>query len=134
MKISINIVVDSVVVLFDENKYIQLSLFLYTAIKACISRTFIHQKIRIFLSDLKRLVEGSHIIDKKNVTVIRQPPKKKIPLDPLKVHVQGLNETTSEDCIRYYLETCPSVEVTEVYKGYNNNALVSFNTEPGKQH
>lgn len=61
----------------------------------------------------------------------KQPPKKKVPLDPMKIHVQELNETTSEDCLRFYLEKFTKVEVAEVFKGYNNNALAIFDAEPG---
>ena len=82
-------------------------------------------------TDLKRLLEGPHFIDKKRITAVRRPPKKKVPPDPLKVHVQGLNETTSEDCLRFYLEKFSGEDVNEVHKGSNNNALAVFNVEPG---
>ena len=128
---TINIVFDSVVVLICL--YLAVSIFVHNNKGSYPGHLYI-KRLVYFLSDLKRLLEGSHVIDKKNLTVTRQPLKKKVPLDPVKVHVQGLNETTSEDCMRYYLEQCTSVEVTEVYKGCNNNALVFFDTEPGKQH
>ena len=48
------------------------------------------------IADLKRLLEGPHTIGGKPLKVIKQPPKKKVPLDPLKVHVQGLNERDYE--------------------------------------
>ena len=90
--------------------------------------------IYLLVSDLKRLLEVPHSIDKKSITVIRQPPKKKVPLDPLKVHVQGLNETTSDDCLRYYLEKFSEADVSEVYKGSKNNALAVFDADPGNYH
>lgn len=62
---------------------------------------------------------------------MRHLPKKKLPLDPVKVHVQGISETTTEDCLRFYLEKFSDVEVVEVYLGYNNEALATFEHEPG---
>ena len=81
--------------------------------------------------DLNRLLEGPHTIDRKSIAVAKQTPKKKVPLDPMKIDVQGLDETTSEDCLCFYLEKFTKVEVAEVFKGYNNNALAIFDDEPG---
>ena len=83
------------------------------------------------IADLKRLLEVPHTIDKKPLKVIKQPPKKKVPLDPLKVHVQGLNEKTTKDSLCLYLEKFSKVDVTEVYMGCNNNAMAVFDAEPG---
>jgi len=49
----------------------------------------------------------------------------------LKVHVQGISEKTTEDCLQFYLEKFIDVDVVEVYLGYNNDALVTFESEPG---
>ena len=62
---------------------------------------------------------------------MRQLPKKKLPPDPVKVHVQGISETTTEDCLRFYLEKFSNVEVVKVYLGCNNDALATFESEPG---
>lgn len=85
------------------------------------------------IADLKRLLDGPHTIDKKPLKVINQPPKKKVPLDPLKVHVQGLNEKTTKDSLWFYLEKFSNVDVTEVYMGFNNNAVAVFDAEPSKK-
>lgn len=62
----------------------------------------------------------------------KQPPKINIPPDPLRVHVRGLNENTTEDCLLFYLEKFSlDVEVKEVNFGDNNNAIATFSTEPG---
>ena len=94
--------------------------------------TLYYQRIFV-IADLKRLREGPHTIDEKPLKVINQPPKKKVPLDPLKVHVQGLNDETGRDSLRLYLEKFSKVDVTEVYMGCNNNAMAVFNAEPGKK-
>ena len=47
------------------------------------------------------------------------------------MHVQGLSETTTEDCLRFYLEKFSDVEVEEVCFGSKNNALATFEAEPG---
>ena len=86
------------------------------------------------IADLKRLLEGPHTIDKKPLKVIKQPPKKKVPLDPRKVHVQELNEKTTKDSLWLYLEKFSKVDVTEVYMGCNNNAMAVFDAEPGKKY
>ena len=62
---------------------------------------------------------------------MRQLPKKKLPPDPVNVHVQGISETTTKDCLRFYLEKFSDVEVVEVYLGCNNDALATFESEPG---
>lgn len=85
------------------------------------------------IADLRRLLEGPHTIDEKPLKVINQPPKKKVPLDPLKVHVQGLNEKTTKDSLWFYLEKFSKVDVTEVYMGCNNNAMAVFDFEQGKK-
>ncbi|XP_068724841.1 protein mono-ADP-ribosyltransferase PARP14-like [Montipora capricornis] len=83
------------------------------------------------VSDLQRLLEGEHKINKKPIEVRRRPPKKKLPPDPVGVHVQGLNlEKTSKDCLALYLEKFSNVEVKEMYFGPNDNALAVFNEEP----
>ncbi len=85
-----------------------------------------------FLTDLTRLLEGPHSIDDNSLTVIRQPPKKKVPLDPFRIHVKGINETrTSKDHLQNYLEKFADADVYDVYFGCNNNALATFETEPG---
>ena len=86
------------------------------------------------IADLRRLREGPHTIDEKPLKVINQPPKKKVPLDPLKVHVQGLNEKTTPDSLWLYLEKFSKVDVTEVYMGCNNNAMAVFGAEQGKKN
>ncbi|XP_022791105.1 poly [ADP-ribose] polymerase 14-like [Stylophora pistillata] len=63
------------------------------------------------------------------ITVVRQPPPKKVPLDPLRVHVQGISETTTIDCLSFYLEKFAGVEVEKVYLGEKNNALAVFESE-----
>ena len=61
---------------------------------------------------------------------MRQPPKK-VPLDPLRLHVQGISETTTEVTLSFYLEKFADVKVEEVYLGVKNNALAVFESEPG---
>ncbi|PFX25344.1 tripartite motif-containing protein 2-like isoform X2 [Stylophora pistillata] len=82
------------------------------------------------VKDLKRLLEEPHEIDGQMITVVRQPPSKKVPLDPLRVHVQGISETTTKDCLSFYLEKFALVDVEEVYFGVKNNALAVFDGEP----
>lgn len=63
-----------------------------------------------------------------------QPPKKKVPPDPVMVQVQGLNlEKTRKDCLELYLETFSNVKVRDVIFGSNDNALVVFDREPGRK-
>lgn len=81
--------------------------------------------------DLRRLLEGTHSYDGNPITVKRIPPKEKVPLDPVRVHIQGLKETTSEDNVRNYLEKFCDQDVVKVLFGDNNNALVDFYAEPG---
>jgi len=85
-----------------------------------------------YIIDLKRLLEGKHSIKGEALTITLQPPKKKIPPDPFRVHVQGLSEKTTGDCLSFYLQKFSGdVEVEEVHFGPSNNALVVFKTEPG---
>ena len=72
-----------------------------------------------------------HVIYGNVITVVRQLPKKKLPLDPVKVHVQGISETSTEDCLHFYLEKFSDAEVMGVYLGCNNDALAIFESEPG---
>ena len=60
----------------------------------------------------------------------RLPPKKKIPPDPFRVCVRGLNEKTTEDCLLFYLEKFSDV-VKEVIRGCDGKALAIFAAEPG---
>ena len=85
----------------------------------------------MFISDIQRLLEHPHKIDGQMITVVRQPPSKKVPLDPVRVHVQGISEKTTEDCLSIYLEKFADVDVKEVYFGCMNNALAVFEREPG---
>ena len=88
----------------------------------------------LFLTDLKRLLKpDSHSYEGNPITVVMQPPKKKVPLDPVRVHVQGLKAgvTIKPDNVRNYLEKFCDVYVTDVQFGCNNNALVVFDAEPG---
>ena len=63
-----------------------------------------------------------------------QPPKKKVPLDPVTVHVKGLNlQQTSKDCLELYLEKFSNVEVKYVQFGSNDNALALFDRKPGRK-
>ena len=79
-------------------------------------------------------MEGSHKIDETHVEVRLQPPKKKVPPDPVMVHVQGLNfEKTSKDCLELYFETFSNVDVKDVRFGSNDNALAVFDREPGRK-
>ena len=81
-------------------------------------------------TDLQRLLEGTHSIDGKRITVKRQ---KKVPQDPVGIYIQGLSEHTTHDCLSYYLEKfCNNASVKNVYFGSNRNALAVFDTEPGK--
>ncbi|KAK2554340.1 Protein mono-ADP-ribosyltransferase PARP14 [Acropora cervicornis] len=84
------------------------------------------------VKDSKRLLESSHRIDETPIEVRVQPPKKKVPPDPVMVHVQGLNlEKTSKDCLELYLEKFSDVEVKAIQFGSNDNALAVFDSEPG---
>ena len=67
------------------------------------------------IADLKRLLDGPHTTGKKPLKVMNQPQKKKVPLDPLKVHVQGLNEKTTKGSLWFYLEKFSNVHVTGVH-------------------
>lgn len=94
----------------------------------------VNLKNDFLLPDRQRLLEGEHSINQKPITVKLQPPKKKVPPDPLRIHVQGLSEKTTEDCLCFYLEKFSGVDVEKVYFGANNNALVVFDCEPGMLH
>ena len=60
-----------------------------------------------------------------------QPPKKKVPSDP--VHVQGLSlEKTGKDCLELYLEKLSYVEVKGIQFGSKDNVLAVFDSEPGR--
>ena len=79
-------------------------------------------------------MEGRHKIDQAPIDVRMQPSKKKVPPDPLMVHVRGLNlEKTSKDCLGLYLEKFSTVEVKDVQFGSNDNALAVFDREPGRK-
>lgn len=91
----------------------------------------IQLNVLIFILDPTRLLERPHVIGNKPIKVIKRPPKKKIPLDPLKVHVQGLKEGTSDDSLFYYLDKFSDVDVSKLQMGCNNNAMVVFVNEPG---
>ena len=82
------------------------------------------------LTDLQRLLEGTHSINGKRITVKRQ---KKVPPDPVRIYIQGLSEHTTEDCLAFYLEKfCENASVKNVYFGSNKNAIAVFDTEPGR--
>ena len=84
---------------------------------------------------MRRLLEGKHSIDGTPIVVRRQRPKKRVPPDPVRIHIQGLSENTTADCLSFYLEKFSGdAEVKEVYFGANNNALVAFDTPPGMQN
>lgn len=56
-----------------------------------------------------------------------------MPPDPVRIHIQGLSELTTEDCLSFYLEKfSDNASVKNVYFGNNKNALVVFDTEPGR--
>ena len=82
-------------------------------------------------TDLEKLLHQSHFIDGKVISVKKEPPKKRVPLDPIRVLVRGLNEKITEDCLLFYLERCTDVAVKEVTKCFNNNAVAVFEAEPG---
>ena len=63
-----------------------------------------------------------------------QPPKKKVPPDPVMVHVKGFNlEEIGEECLRLHLEKFSNVAVKDVQFGSKDNALVVFDREPGRK-
>ncbi|CAH3042637.1 unnamed protein product [Pocillopora meandrina] len=82
------------------------------------------------VKDLQKLLHQSHSINGKVISVKKEPLKKKVPLDPIRVQVRGLNEKITEDCLLSYLEKYSGVEVKEVIKGCNNNAVAIFEAEP----
>ena len=56
-----------------------------------------------------------------------------MPPDPVRIHIQGLSEHTTEDCLSFYLEKfCDNASVKNVYFGSNKNALAVFDKEPGR--
>ena len=61
----------------------------------------------------------------------KEPLKKKVPSDLIRVQVRGLNEKITEDCLLSYLEKYSGVEVKEVIEGCINNAVAIFEAEPG---
>lgn len=63
----------------------------------------------------------------------RQPPKIKLPPDPFRVYVRGLNKKTTEDCLLFYLEKFSDVEVKEVIRGCDSKAMAIFAAEPGNE-
>jgi len=82
-------------------------------------------------TDLQKLLQASHFINGKAISVERLPPKKKLPPDPFRVYVRGLNEKTTEDCLQFYLEKFSNVEVKEVIRGCDGKAMAIFAAEPG---
>ena len=63
-----------------------------------------------------------------------QPPEKKVPPDPVMVHVQGLSlEKTGKDCLELYLEKLSYVEVKDIQFGSNDNVLAVFDSELGRK-
>ena len=62
------------------------------------------------------------------------PPRRKVPPDPVMVHVQGFNlEKTRKDCLELYLEKFSNVEVKDIQFISNDNALAVFDSEPGRK-
>ena len=82
-------------------------------------------------TDLQKLLQTSHFINGKAISVERLPLKEKLPPDPFQVYVRGLNEKTTEDCLLFYLEKFSDVEVKEVIRGCDGKALAIFAAEPG---
>ncbi|XP_022787787.1 poly [ADP-ribose] polymerase 14-like [Stylophora pistillata] len=82
------------------------------------------------VEDLQKLLHQSHSINGMVISVKKEPPKKKVPLDPIRVQVRGLNEKITGDCLLLYLEKYSGVEVKQVIKGCNNNAVAIFEAEP----
>lgn len=81
-------------------------------------------------TDLQKLLQTSHFINGKAISVERLPPKKKLSPDPFRLYVRGLNEKTTEDCLLFYLEKFSDVEVKEVIRGCDGKALAIFAAEP----
>ena len=84
-------------------------------------------------TDLRKLLQTSHFINGKAISVERLPPKEKLPPDPFRLYVRGLNEKTTEDCLLFYLEKFSDVEVKEVIRGCDGKALAIFAVEPGNE-
>ena len=85
----------------------------------------------IFLIDYERLLNQAHRIDGHLLVVELREAEEEMPLDPLKLYVEELNPKTSNDCLTFYLENVGGVEVEDIQFGCNNNALVTFESEPG---
>ena len=85
----------------------------------------------LFLVDYERLLNQAHRIDGQALVVELQEPEKELPLDPRKLYVEELNPKTSNDCLKFYLEKFSGVDVEDIQFGCNNNALVTFESEPG---
>ena len=85
------------------------------------------------LTDLQKLLQTSHFINGRAISVQRLLPKKKLPPDPFRVYVRGLNEKTTEDCLLFYLEKFSDVEVKEVVCGCDGKAMAIFAAEPGNE-
>ena len=61
-----------------------------------------------------------------------QEPEEELSLDPRKLYVEELNPQTSNDCLKFYLEQFSrGVDVEDIQRGCNNNAFVTFESEPG---
>lgn len=85
------------------------------------------------LTDLQKLLQTSHFINGRTISVQRLLPKKRLPPDPLRVYVRGVNEKTTEDCLLFYLEKFSDVEVKEVVCGWDGKAMAIFASEPGNE-
>ena len=85
----------------------------------------------LFLVDYERLLHLAHRIDGQALVVELQEPEEEMPLDPRKLYVEELNPKTSNDCLKFYLEKFSGVDVEDIQFGCNNNALVTFESEPG---
>ena len=84
-----------------------------------------------FLVDYERLLNQVHRIDGHLLVVELH---EEMPLDPRKLYVEELNPRTSKNCLKFYLEKLSGVEVEDIQFGCNNNALVTFQSEPGNIH
>ena len=84
-----------------------------------------------FLVDYERLLNQVHRIDGHLLVVELH---EEMPLDPRKLYVEELNPRTSNNCLKFYLEKLSGVEVEDIQFGCNNNALVTFQSEPGNIH
>ena len=82
----------------------------------------------ILLIDYKRLLNQPHHIGG-HVLVVE--PHEEMLLDPKKLYVEELNPNTSNEYLTFYLENVSGVDVEDVQKGCNNNAMITFESEPG---